>query len=423
MNAPAVTLPPSDFRLDVRKLDSTTLDAIYGTLHPGTSVQRFEVLERAACGDGLASTADRLKLKVAFNQNPAALPETVVFKTLLLNPLLRMGLPAILSLSSVVALFEKLPWIGGAAARLLFVIVGVYQKYCPQAPDAMYAVESRFYRDIRPQLPIEAPRVFGAHYDARTRHFAVLMEDLTLRGAHFPNALESQSLDTVRSTLRTMAQMHARYWNDPTLDTALDWVPTRFEGGMYPVFNGIGYDLIRYQVEQHPFKQQILAPLGRSVRELWDAMWQTQQRLMTGPRTLLHGDTHVGNTYVLPDGSGGLLDFQLLVKGHPMIDVTYYLMTALDIDSRRQHERELIQHYLDTLKSLGVDAPTAAQAWIDHRVAALWGLVIGWLITPPVNYGETITTANLERLTQAVIDLDVFELLDDASKPLNGIRQ
>ncbi len=420
--SPTAALPPPDFRLDVRNIQSSTLDAIFGTLHAGTAVQGFEVLERAACGDGLASTADRLKLQVHYASNPAALPETVVFKTLLLNPLLRMGLPAILSLSSAVALFEKLPWVGGAAARLLFVIVGVYQKYCPQAPDAMYAVESRFYRDIRPQLDIEAPRVFGAHYDARTRHFAVLMEDLTLRGARFPNALESLPLDTVRSTLRTMAQMHARYWNDPALDTTLNWVPTRFEGGMYPVFNGIGYDLIRYQVEQHPFKQKILEPLGRSVRELWDAMWQTQQQLMAGPRTLLHGDTHVGNTYVLPDGSGGLLDFQLLVKGHPMIDVTYYLMTALDIENRRQHERALIQEYLDTLKTLGVDAPTIAQAWHDHRVAALWGLVIGWLITPPVNYGETITTANLERLTQAVIDLDAFAALDPAQAAAKPAR-
>ncbi len=413
MNAPLAMQPPPEFRLDVRNIRPATLDAVFGTLHAGTSVQGFEVLERAACGDGLASTADRLKLQLRYARNPAALPETVVFKTLLLNPLLRMGLPAILSLSSAVALFEKLPWIGAAAARLLFVIVGVYQKYCPQAPDAMYAVESRFYRDIRPHLQIEAPRVFGAHYDARTRHFAVLMEDLTQRSARFPNALESLPLDTVRSALRTMAQMHAHYWNDSALDTTMDWVPTRFDGGMYPVFSGIGYDLIRYQVEQHSFKQQILAPLGRSVRELWDAMWQTQRQLMSGPRTLLHGDTHVGNTYVLPDGSSGLLDFQLLVKGHPMIDVTYYLMTALDTDRRRQHERTLIQEYLDTLTSLGVHAPSMAQAWHDHRLAALWGLVIGWLITPPVNYGEAITRANLERLTQAVIDLDAFGTLSD----------
>ena len=131
--------------------------------------------------------------------------------------------------------------------------------------------------------------------------------------------------------------------------------------------------------------------------------------LQSGPRTLLHGDTHVGNSYVLPDGTSGLLDFQLLVKGNWCIDVTYYLITALDIETRRQHEAELLDYYLTELDRQGVDrVPDFEEAWHDHRLASIWGLVIGWLITPPVNYGEEITAANIERTTAAVIDLDAF---------------
>lgn len=406
-------MPHEGFRLDVRRLTTSTLDRLISELHEGVKVKSFEILERAACGDGIASTADRIKLGLTYRENSAALPEQVIFKTLLLNPLLRLGLPAILSLSTIVGALERIPLVGESASGLLFILVGLFQKFFPHAPDAMYDIESRFYREIRPQLDIEAPAIYGARFDERTRHFAVMMEDLSLRGAHFPTALESLPIETVQSTLSTLAHLHARYWNDPRLDGELAWVPTRFEGGMYPVFNGIGFDLICYQVEQNAFKQEIIAPIGQSVRGLWKGLWESQHLLLGGPRTLLHGDTHIGNSYVLPDGTSGLLDFQLLVKGNWCIDVTYYLITALDRDVRRQHEKELFDYYLAALAGEGVEqVPDFEEAWHDYRLASIWGLVIGWLITPPVNYGVPITAANIQRTTDAIIDLDAFAALE-----------
>jgi hypothetical protein len=405
-------MPHEGFRLDVRRLTPSTLDRLLSELHEGVKVESLEILERAACGDGIASTADRIELGLSYRENRAGLPEQVVLKTLLLHPLLRMGLPAVLSLSTLVRALERIPLVGGAASRLLFILVGLFQKFFPHAPDAMYDIESRFYREIRPQLDIEAPAVYGARFDESTRHFAVIMEDLGLRGARFPTALESLPIETVRSTLSTLARLHARYWNDPRLDRELAWVPTRFEGGMYPVFDGIGFDLIRYQVEQNAFKQEIIASIGQSVRGLWQGLWESQRLLLGGPRTLLHGDTHVGNSYVLPDGTSGLLDFQLLVKGNWCIDVTYYLVTALDRDARRQHEKELFDFYLAALAGEGVErVPDFEEAWHDYRLASIWGLVIGWLITPPVNYGVPITAANIQRTTDAIIDLDAFAAL------------
>ncbi|MFT5608670.1 MAG: aminoglycoside phosphotransferase (APT) family kinase protein [Parvicella sp.] len=143
-------------------------------------------------------------------------------------------------------------------------------------------------------------------------------------------------------------------------------------------------------------------------------MTRSQELLLQGHETLLHGDTHVGNTYVLPGEKGGLLDFQLLVKGNPLIDVSYYIIAALDTDSRSKHQHELLQYYLDQLKELGIAAMTFDSAWQDYRLSSLWGLVIGWLITPPVNYGEDITNANIERTAKAVVDLDVYSLLETA---------
>ena len=75
--------------------------------------------------------------------------------------------------------------------------------------------------------------------------------------------------------------------------------------------------------------------------------------------------------------------------------MTYLLCTGMSPEARRANERELIAHYLAELARHGVaEPPTEAEAWNAHRLAAIWGLVIGWLITPPVNYGPAITEAN-----------------------------
>ena len=55
--------------------------------------------------------------------------------------------------------------------------------------------------------------------------------------------------------------------------------------------------------------------------------------------------------------------------------------------------------------------PDEDAAWLLYRQSAMWGLVIGWLITPPQNYGEAITRANLERLVAAVQDLETIAAL------------
>ena len=312
----------------------------------------------------------------------------------------------------MVSVLERVPLVGQMASRLLFVIVGGFQKFFPQAPDAMYEIESRFYNQIRPGLDMEAPRVFGAHYDERTRHFGVLMEDLTLRGARFPNALTNVSVDEVRGLVATLAALHARYWQSAAFATDLRWLATPLAGGMAPVFQALGLDLIRNQVETNEYKAELLEPLGKTVDELWGVLWKAQRMLAAGPQTLLHGDPHIANTYLLPDGRGGFLDWQLMVKGRWAHDFTYVLITGLATEGRRKHERDLLRFYLEELRRHGLEnPPDQNEAWLRYRQAAIWGLVIGWLITPTENYGEAITAANISRLVAAVQDLETLGAL------------
>src|SRR3546814_3583583 len=67
-----------------------------------------------------------------------------------------------------------------------------------------------------------------------------------------------------------------------------------------------------------------------------------------------------------------------MVRGHHMHDVNYLITTALSIEDRRSHERELLGYYLDRLKAGGVtDAPHFEDAWREYRRTLVWGVYIG----------------------------------------------
>jgi hypothetical protein len=344
------------------------LTAALAKLHPGVVVERVHVAGEAHCDTGSASTAARAVLDLDYAPGAdRGLPSRVVLKTVLVRP---------------------------------------------GAPSAMYQNEVRFYQQLRPELEIETPRVFASVFDEASGSFGVIMEDLRLRSAHFPNATESMSEPRMRSVLDQLARLHSKFWESPRFARDLDWLWTPVSGGFHDFLQGPGGEFLRYQVDRSEYKQGLLVRLGRSFDEAWRALWNAQRILASGPTTLLHGDTHLGNTYLLPGDRMGLVDWQLMIRGRWSHDVTYILITAMDTGERRRHEKELLAYYLDRLAEGGVrDVPSLDDAWLLYRRTAIWGFLIGWMITPFENYGERITRANLERLTAALEDLDTFALL------------
>lgn len=336
--------------------------------YPGVIVKGLRLVEEAHCDTGSASTAGRAVLDLDYVAGcDRGLPHRVVLKTVLIHP---------------------------------------------GAPSAMYRNEVRFYRDLRPELDIETPRVFASTFDAASGTFGVIMEDVRLRSARFPNATESMTEPQIMNLLSQLANLHARFWTSPRFSQELDWLWTPRSGGFYDFLQGTGGEFLRYQVERSAYKQELFVRLGRSFDEAWNSLWNAQRILASEPTTLLHGDTHFGNTYLLPGDRVGLLDWQLMNRGRWAHDVTYIMVTALDIEYRRRHERDLLAYYLDRLGAAGVrTVPEMEEAWQLYRQTAIWGFLIGWMITPVENYGEAILRANLERLTAALEDLETFALL------------
>jgi hypothetical protein len=243
-----------------------------------------------------------------------------------------------------------------------------------------------------------------------------VLEDLLARGARFPNVIQRTGPDDVRALLDTVAALHAGFWNSPRFARDLGWVQTHLAGGVAEMMNGLAPRYIQHEIDTENFKREMVQRLRTTGAELLAGVQAVQRHQAGLPQTLLHGDTHLGNTYFLPDGRGGLLDWQLMVRGHAMHDVHYLVTTGLSIADRRAHERDLLRYYLDALARHGLaTVPAFEDAWREYRRALVWGVYIGWLTTPVVNYGWEINVINHLRLTTAYEDLETARLVAEVS--------
>lgn len=359
------------FPLDAQALTPSLLTEALRPLHPDIRIDSFEVLESSVHGDGSTSTADRLKLRLHFEAGrDGEVPERILLKTMLVQP---------------------------------------------HVPVTMYENEVLFYRYIRPGLDIETPKVYATAYDRDTGQFGILMEDLSVRGVRFLQATQSLTLQQMKTGLDAMAELHARHWDNPTLSTLWKWLPTAARGGMADVFRTEGwYQHVLTCVAENPDKQAAIQRLGKSLDTIWAELWKVIDHgaLSTGPFTLLHGDLHMANIYLAPDERIGLIDWQLASRGSWVQDFTYLMITALDTDTRRRHEHELLRYYLNGLARRGVtDVPAIDDALLRYRQSAIWGFAVGWLGAPTENYGPEVMRANIDRLAQSLLDLKTFDAI------------
>ena len=355
----SVPLEPGDF-------DAALIQRLIRTKHPDAEVESMKIVDAALSSDGAqkVSTARRIAVEVGYGPSaPDHWPQRLIVKVA------RPGLGDI----------------------------------------PLYANEVNVYAHLGDELPVNTPMCLGAYHDAPSSSFGLVLEDLRPRDAAFPSVLSKTSVSDVRMLLDQFARLHAAYWDSPRFANDLAWVHPHTSGPIHDLFNhqaGVPM-LINWEVQSQQFKRELVESLEESTDSLLAKVAVAQQHQASLPTTFLHGDAHIGNTYSLPDGSRGLLDWQLAARGFCMHDVSYTIITGLSVHDRRRHERELIEHYHHQLQLAGVkDAPSVADLEREYRYAAAWCLYIGWLTTPLENYGWEINVANHIRLATAYRDLD-----------------
>jgi hypothetical protein len=271
--------------------------------------------------------------------------------------------------------------------------------------------EVKFYQQASGELDGIVPKAWFSYAGVGAR-FLIVLDDLVAQGAR-PYALADRcEIDHARGLVDAFARLHAQFWESPRFARDLSWArtwSTRPGNAILKLFYSRGRRgaLRLNRPEETPAVRAVAAALDNHI----DAYYREFE---VGPLTLLHGDSHLGNTYSMPDGRSGLLDWQVVWQGPGLREVTYWMTAGLDPDVRRTHERELLERYLEGLRAGGVaDVPSLDAAFQRYRLfaAEAWDATAMTIAWPGLQAQEN-SDAAWRRTCVAVEDLETAAVLN-----------
>jgi hypothetical protein len=274
--------------------------------------------------------------------------------------------------------------------------------------------EAGFYMQVRPHLNIEAPLGYYAGVQDGSWRCMTLMEDLVAtKGAHFISTETYVDQSMMADLLANMARWHAAFWNSPLFEGSLAWIraPSRFLADMNR-FVDIRARALK-AIERHP--DLVPDRLRSRGAALWDATVASFEINAGLPQTFLHGDAHIGQTYITRSGRMGYGDWQLVQRGGWAADFAYAITSALTIEDRRRWEHELLVHYIGALQAAGGPRLDTDDAWLSYRQHTLYPF-IAWAFTRtgagavmPDMQPDTVCNDIMARTAHAVSDLESIE--------------
>jgi thiamine kinase-like enzyme len=270
---------------------------------------------------------------------------------------------------------------------------------------SMCAIEALFFRDLAPNLPINAPRCYAEVVQAGNSNGVMLLEDLLARGATFGNQSTPLQPEQMLQVLAQQAGYHSAYWRDERLKS----IPWLKPGGMIKETNVIETYLGFWdETCVLPRFDKVPAAL-RDRPRMREALLRMQDNNLRDACCIVHGDPHQANLFFDADGSPGYLDWATVMICHWAFDVAYLIIGSQSVEHRRRHEREQLRFYLDQLASHGVDVPTFDSAWLAYRQNAMWMFLTA--LCPTAMHPEDVCILNTERACAAIGDLETVASL------------
>jgi len=280
-----------------------------------------------------------------------------------------------------------------------------------------YEVESSFYRDLRDALDVGAPTCFHVERDEATDDFLLLLEDFA--PCRQGDQIVGCTIDEARSCVDELVRLHGPLWNSSFL-SKLAWLNRSTDKDrsasqtlMQTVFAGF---LQRYgdrlTVEARTVGEEFVRDSGDYFRR------------ELPHRTVVHGDFRLDNLLFRGPGDSsraptaangavtsvhvGVVDFQTVTHACGAQDLAYFVGAGLTTESRRAHESELVQRWVDGLRGYNV-ALTYDDAWHEYRKFTFAGYVmavVASMIVKQTDRGDEMFLAMANRHAQHAVDLD-----------------
>lgn len=271
----------------------------------------------------------------------------------------------------------------------------------------MYGRETRFYRELAKDTPLSSPRCHAVEHDVEADEFVLLLEDLA--GARVVDQLVGIGQSDAELAVDQLAGFHAKWWNDPRLESVLRLCDSPFPEAVSAAFAGAW----------GPIQEICTGLVTPDVKALGDRFVDLipvlMARLSEPPWTLSHGDYRLDNMFFSDDPERPFIvvDWQLYDRSRGPRDLSYLLSQSMEPALRAGCERALVERYVASLVASGVSDYDVDDAWADYRLATLFDFVY------PVIAGGGLSLVN-ERAVELVRALfgrfvAAFEHLDCAS--------
>ncbi|VUC35254.1 unnamed protein product [Clonostachys rosea] len=268
----------------------------------------------------------------------------------------------------------------------------------------IYRREALFFANIAPKLT-SMHLVKSWWAGENEKQGLVIMEDLGEKNYTFGKVKEPWTPDMVKKALEELAVLHATTWNQGPED--YPWLKSHYDEAVLGMLPAINYAQFVIDPERPPLPE----PMRDQARV--EAMLK-KHFANRNPKfkCVIHGDCHIMNASVSPQGQIGLVDWQMLDSGSCFHDVAYFVTGSLTAEDRRAHEMDLLQHYLDMLHKYGGPKLSAKDEDVIHEYKKSVFSGIGWIVATTQMQPIDILYPMIERYVVGIKDHNVVELLE-----------
>jgi hypothetical protein len=265
--------------------------------------------------------------------------------------------------------------------------------------------EVRFYNEVARSVSVRVPGFLAAQSQL-SRGATLVLTDMTEIGVTLGSPGDALSFPQAALVVEQLAKFHACFWDKESLNHTYRWLA----GPVRHLEDFLGTAMAVPLMKRGLHQAGELVPSTLQAQAVHYARHRRQaMRFLKGtPQTLVHHDCHPGNLF-WKHSQPGFLDWQLVRFGEGISDIAYFLSTSLKPETRRLHEKELIEIYAKSLEENGIadiDINILLQRYRTHLIypfeAMIVTLAVGGLMNLENNH-ELI-----RRTAAAVDDLDAF---------------
>ncbi|MFN3215724.1 MAG: phosphotransferase [Acidimicrobiales bacterium] len=266
-----------------------------------------------------------------------------------------------------------------------------------------YAREVGFYLDVAATINGGLARCLHAASNDDGSDFVLVLEDLAPRRPG--DQLLGCDVAAAETAVANMARLHGSTWHRDAI-AELTWTSQGTGSGLADIMGVVlGAFAERFAGLLDEATLPVLACFAERIE-----VWLERE---PSTRALVHGDYRLDNL-LFGDDDVVAVDWQTVDYRSPMRDLAYFCGNSLTVETRRDVEKDLLDHYLEVLATEGVNGFDAARAHDEMLHGMFQGpmvTMLGAFTASRSERSEAMFAAMADRAASQILDHDALDVL------------